>query len=340
MKLKKIFPYLFAIALFFIGGSDVFAYDFAHWKGATVTDFSIRFSSDEWKTNTSTSPFVWVPAPRLYGDLSGIYQFGGMLKVDSHTLKKGTATIQFALGHVAESGVSACSWINSFATKSLEYSTNKTTWSMFNTTSFNCTSQGDFIIIGYNVTIPSDITFTYLSLGVINDDVIADFTDTLFSAVNFISSEDGTQAIINQNQTIIDQNQTQIEQGQQTNENLEDIKDAIKNDNVNGVENAFESFEGFIAENSTITQLITMPITLYSSILNGMQATCQPFVLGNLLGTNLTIPCINIGNYLGNVLWSMIDIIISGFAIYSISKKLIKIFNNFSSMKEGDVIDD
>ena len=71
-----------------------------------------------------------------------------------------------------------------------------------------------------------------------------------------------------------------------------------------------------------------------------MKSTCKPFVLGALFGTNLTIPCINIGSYLGSALWGMIDVIISGFAIFSISKKLIKIFNNFSSMKEGDVIDD
>lgn len=126
----------------------------------------------------------------------------------------------------------------------------------------------------------------------------------------------------------------------ETNTSINDMKDALTNSDVNDVESSFESFEGFLTENSTITQLITMPITLYTSILNGLQSTCQPFNLGNLFGTNLTIPCINIGSYLGTGLWTMIDVIISGFAIFAISKKLIKIFNNFSSMKEGDVIDD
>lgn len=127
---------------------------------------------------------------------------------------------------------------------------------------------------------------------------------------------------------------------QEVKQEMSSINDNITSDDVNGVENSFDSFEGFVSENSTITQLITMPITLYSSILNGMKSTCKPFVLGDLFGTNLTIPCINIGSYLGSALWGMIDIIISGFAIFSISKKLIKIFNNFSSMKEGDVIND
>ena len=151
--------------------------------------------------------------------------------------------------------------------------------------------------------------------------------------LNLTSNTDYNGQIVSQNEIIIGQNQQIIDSNNKTN-------DILTNDKVNGVEKSFESFEKFVSENSTITQLITMPITLYSSILNGIQSTCQPFILGNLFGTNLTIPCINIGNYLGTALWSMIDIIISGFAIFAISKKLIKIFNNFSSMKEGDVIND
>lgn len=161
---------------------------------------------------------------------------------------------------------------------------------------------------------------------------------THYNDINFII--DKVTILDDSNSTIINQNQTIIDQNNQTNEKLDDLNQNITNNNVNGVENAFESFEGFITDNSTITQLITMPITLYSSILNGIQSTCQPFILGDLFGTSLTIPCVNIGNYLGSTLWSMIDVIISGFAIFAISKKLIKIFNNFSSMKEGDVIND
>lgn len=165
------------------------------------------------------------------------------------------------------------------------------------------------------------------------DSIYAEYGMILKFDLTMTSNIDYGGQIVSQNEIIIGQNQQIIDSNNKTN-------DILTDDNVSGVENAFESFDAFVSENSTITQLITMPITLYSSILNGMNSTCQPFVLGDLFGTNLTIPCINIGNYLGTGLWSMIDIIISGFAIYSISRKLIKIFNNFSSMKEGDVIDD
>lgn len=119
-----------------------------------------------------------------------------------------------------------------------------------------------------------------------------------------------------------------------------EIKDTITDSNVSGVEESFSQFEDFLDDNSTITQLITLPVTLYSSILQGISNSCTPFNLGTLYGESLILPCINIGNYLGATLWGMIDLIISGFAIFSISKKLIKVFNNFSSMKDGDVIDD
>lgn len=120
------------------------------------------------------------------------------------------------------------------------------------------------------------------------------------------------------------------------------VNDSINNDNVdeNGIASAFDSFNNYLDDNSTITQLITLPVTLYTAILNNLNGTCQPFNLGKLYGSDLILPCINISQYLGNALWSMIDIIISGFAIYAISKKMIKVFNNFSSLREGDVIDD
>ena len=123
---------------------------------------------------------------------------------------------------------------------------------------------------------------------------------------------------------------------------INNVDNTLKDDNVdeNGVADAFEGFNDFLDDNSTITQLITLPITLYTAILNNLNGTCSPFNLGKLYGEDLILPCINISQYLGNSLWTMIDIIISGFAVYAISKKMIKVFNNFSSLREGDVIDD
>lgn len=200
-------------------------------------------------------------------------------------------------------------------------------------------NSGTVYGIKWNITVHNSLPYTvfvrYDSVFASND-LISDFSNEHL-LLNLINQNSNLRSELNEIKSNSSETNNKLDK---TNEELGKVNDNITNDEVNGVENSFESFESFISENSTITQLITMPITLYSSILNGLQSTCQPFNLGNLFGTNLTMPCINIGSYLGSSLWSMIDIIISGFAIFSIGKKFIKIFNNFSSMKEGDVIDD
>ena len=166
----------------------------------------------------------------------------------------------------------------------------------------------------------------------------------LYIQKNFpLSCMTNTQAIIeNQNQNtqnIINNNNQNTQNIIDNNtENTQKIIDDTVDDN--SISSAFESFNDYLDDNSTITQLITLPITLYTAILNNLNGSCSPFNLGKLYGEDLILPCINISQYLGNSLWTMIDIIISGFAIYAISKKMIKIFNNFSSLREGDVIDD
>ena len=202
------------------------------------------------------------------------------------------------------------------------------TYNFITTYTFNATSNSSSFRVGtYNNNANSMYgTGNYLTQSV-----------SVYS-IDVIVNSDNT--IINQNEQIIDQNQTIIDNSNKTNEELKDMNDNITNDNVSGVEESFSQFEDFLDDNSTITQLITLPVTLYSSILQGVSNSCTPFNLGTLYGESLILPCVNIGDYLGSTLWGMIDLIISGFAIYSISKKLIKVFNNFSSMKEGDVIDD
>ena len=79
-----------------------------------------------------------------------------------------------------------------------------------------------------------------------------------------------------------------------------------------------------------------MPITLTQAFLNGFNGSCTPFNLGNLMGTDLIIPCINPGSYLGTI-WNIIDIIISGVFIYIFGKRLVKIFNDVTNMKENQI---
>lgn len=143
----------------------------------------------------------------------------------------------------------------------------------------------------------------------------------------------GTAGAIN-NQTIIINNELQ----EQT-DVMNDINDNITSDDVDDPSDTFDELNDMLPQNGVITQLITLPITLYQKVLTSLSGTCQSFDLGTLYNHNLIMPCINPGQYLGNTLWGIIDTILSGMLVWHIAKTMIKAFNNFTSLKEGDVVD-
>lgn len=152
-----------------------------------------------------------------------------------------------------------------------------------------------------------------------------------FNAIDIVeyNPSDNSNTIINQNETIIN-NQNNI------NSSLDDIK----SDNVDDPSSSINSFKDKIAENGVITQLVGLPVTLFTKILNSVNGTCSPYNFGSLFGTDIVFPCINVANYLGSTLWNIIDVLISGLFVYSLSRKFIKVFEHMSSMEEGDVIGD
>lgn len=150
--------------------------------------------------------------------------------------------------------------------------------------------------------------------------------------------------IINQNQTIINQNQSTNDKLNETNDKLNETNDKL--DNLDGTLNNsnidnpnFEEFEQYISDNGVITQLITLPVRLYTQILNNINSSCTPFVLGELFGHNLSMACIEPSNFFGSALWNTIDILGSGLFIYAISKKMIAVFHQFTNLEEGDILD-
>lgn len=123
------------------------------------------------------------------------------------------------------------------------------------------------------------------------------------------------------------------------NNNTNDIKNSINDSNIdsNNANSSASSWNSKNATNGTITNLLTLPITLLQAIVNGLQTSCSSFSLGSLFGTNITLPCIDIGSLIGSGLFTTIDILFSGFMILSIGKKLIKIFNDFTNLKSNQM---
>lgn len=124
-----------------------------------------------------------------------------------------------------------------------------------------------------------------------------------------------------------------------TNKNIKETNDTIKDSSTDDPSGSVSDWNSKTASNGTITDLITLPITLFTNILNNINGRCTTFNLGSLFGNDLQLPCINVANYVGSALWSVIDVLFSGLFVLVIGKKMIKIFNNFTMMKEGDVLD-
>lgn len=116
------------------------------------------------------------------------------------------------------------------------------------------------------------------------------------------------------------------------NETNSTIKDSsVDNDKASS---DIETMKGKVANNGTITQLLTLPITLYQAILNSVNGSCSSYSLGSLLGTNLTLPCINLQSYLGSTIWGIIDMVCSGLFILVFRKKMVDIFNHMTSLND------
>lgn len=90
------------------------------------------------------------------------------------------------------------------------------------------------------------------------------------------------------------------------------------------------------ANNGVINQLVQMPITLLNGVVSGLSGTCTPYNLGNLFGTDLILPCVNMSNILGSV-WTLIDVIISGVFIFLFGGRCVKMFNDFTNLRSGQI---
>lgn len=143
------------------------------------------------------------------------------------------------------------------------------------------------------------------------------------------------QEIINQNQNIINQNDQIINGQKDVKDSIDKVDDTMKNDDVDSPDTS--KWSGVNASDSPISNMVLMPITLLNAYINGINGSCTSFNLGNLYGTDIIFPCIDISNYLGSTLWNIIDVLFSGFMIFMIGKKFVKIFNDFTNLKDNQV---
>lgn len=165
-----------------------------------------------------------------------------------------------------------------------------------------------------------------------------DYTSQLNDMSNAITTTINNMSTIINNS--LNNNQAQTNQWLQKVEAAQKaMKEAMESDAIEENNQQFSEFNSYLAQNGVITNLITMPVTLFSKVLTTIDGTCVDYDLGTLYDSNLILPCIDVSDYLGDTLWGVIDVIISGLLVYSISRHFVKMFNKMSSLEESDIID-
>ena len=118
------------------------------------------------------------------------------------------------------------------------------------------------------------------------------------------------------------------------------VNDSINNDSVSSDNDNSSTASGWASKNASdnvVADMVLMPITFLNAFNNGFKGSCSSYNLGSLFGHNINLPCINVANFLGQSLWSIIDILMSGFLILGIGKKFVRVFNDFTNLKDSQV---
>lgn len=112
------------------------------------------------------------------------------------------------------------------------------------------------------------------------------------------------------------------------------LTDSIISEDSPNTNQDIQDMDDMVASDTPITDLITMPLTLINAYINGIGATCSPVNLGNLYGTTLTLPCINLEQRLGSNLWGIIDALFSLFMCYNIGMLFVSAFDGITSLRD------
>lgn len=117
-----------------------------------------------------------------------------------------------------------------------------------------------------------------------------------------------------------------------TNQAINDVNDSLNDDTAPDTPD-FSDLD--VADDSVISDLVTMPITIAEHILDAFNDTCSNYTIPFFNNTTLTLPCFTIGDYVGDNVASVIDLAIILFMIYNIAMLAISAFNDLTSLRDS-----
>lgn len=161
------------------------------------------------------------------------------------------------------------------------------------------------------------------------DAVISAINQTRIDLANTINADASLilQAIQNQG--------TQAHQDAQAQKEATDnINDSINDSSTDNPSSSLNDMNSKISDNNVISDLLTLPIRFYQTILNSVNSSCTPYNLGRLFNTDIVLPCKNIEDLLGSGIVTIIDTGLCGLFIFTIRKKFVNIFENITSLRD------
>lgn len=93
-----------------------------------------------------------------------------------------------------------------------------------------------------------------------------------------------------------------------------------------------------LSNDNPISSLLTMPLTLLNAVFDMTDDTCQPYVLPfDFFGGNntLSLPCIDLKDYLGNNVYNILDTILCFYFAYEIGMMCISIYEGITSLHDN-----
>ena len=87
-------------------------------------------------------------------------------------------------------------------------------------------------------------------------------------------------------------------------------------------------------DETPISDLLTMPMTLINSFLTGIQGTCVTYTFPELYGYSLSLPCLNLEQYIGTGLWNIVDSLCCLFLSLNIGLMTINLFDKITSFED------
>lgn len=121
---------------------------------------------------------------------------------------------------------------------------------------------------------------------------------------------------------------------QETNEKLDQIDDSITDPSLPDVDN---SLSGITIVDKDISDLVLLPINVLKKYADFTNKSCTPYTINfGIFGDpyTLTLPCINLENYLGSELISLIDSLCVFFFIYEFVMLVINAFDSITELRD------